>query len=56
LSRAREDLVHTRVAVASQLRAELEPFWPGPIGQFCELDSEISLAFRALPQSCDASG
>src|SRR6516164_448600 len=31
LTRSREDLVHTKVAVSDQLRAELERFWPGPI-------------------------
>jgi transposase len=36
LTRAREDLVGARVALANQLRAELERFWPGPIGLFCE--------------------
>ena len=36
LTRAREDLVHARVALCSQLRAELERFWPGPIGLFHE--------------------
>jgi transposase len=34
LTRAREDLVTARVALANQLRAELERFWPGPIGLF----------------------
>ena len=34
LTRAREDLVAARVALANQLRAELERFWPGPIGLF----------------------
>src|ERR1700749_438399 len=47
LTRAREDLVGARVALANQLRAELERFWPGPIGLFCDLDSPISLAFLA---------
>jgi len=45
LSRAREDLVQTRVALSNQLRAELERFWPGPVGLFKDLDSPISLAF-----------
>jgi transposase len=45
LSRAREDLVQTRAALCNQLRAELERFWPGPIGLFSDLDSPISLAF-----------
>lgn len=45
LTRSREDLVAARVALANQLRAELERFWPGPIGLFADLDSPISLAF-----------
>jgi transposase len=47
LTRAREDLVQTRVALSNQLRGELERFWPGPIGLFNALDSEIALAFLA---------
>ncbi|HEX8271355.1 MAG TPA: IS110 family transposase [Longimicrobiaceae bacterium] len=43
--RTREDLVHTRVQLANQLRALLESFWPGPIALFAEIDSAISLAF-----------
>src|SRR6516225_10707803 len=34
LTRAREDLVGTRTAVTNQLRAQLERFWPGPVGLF----------------------
>jgi transposase len=45
LTRVREDLVAARVGLAHQLRAELERFWPGPIGMFQKLDSRISLAF-----------
>ena len=47
LTRAREDLLAGRVALSNQLRAELERFWPGPIGLFHDLDSPISLAFLA---------
>jgi transposase len=55
LTRAREDLVQTRVALANQLRAELERFWPGPIGLFRDLDSSISLAFlNRYPSPMDA--
>ena len=55
LSRAREDLVQTRVALSNQLRAELERFWPGPVGLFKDLDSPISLAFlRRYPSPKDA--
>ena len=57
LVRARENLVGARVALANQLRAELERFWPGPIGVFCDLDSPISLAFLArYPSPVDARG
>jgi transposase len=55
LTRAREDLVRTKVAVGNQLRAELERFWPGPIGLFSDLDSRISLAFlETYPSPADA--
>ena len=57
LTRAREDLVHARVALSNQLRAELERFWPGPIGLFTKLDSPISLAFlERYPSPADARG
>jgi transposase len=57
LTRTREDLVHARVALCSQLRAELERFWPGPIGLFQKLDSPISLAFlERYPSPADARG
>jgi transposase len=45
LTRSREDLVRSRVALANQLRAELEAFWPGAALVFKEIDSAISLAF-----------
>jgi transposase len=55
LTRAREDLVAARVAMGNQLRAELERFWPGPIGLFNDLDSPISLAFlERYPSPQDA--
>jgi transposase len=57
LTRGREDLVHARVALTNQLRAELERFWPGPIGLFKDLDSPISLAFlERYPSPADARG
>jgi len=57
LTRGREDLVQTRVALCNQLRGELERFWPGPIGLFAELDSPISLAFlKRYPSPTDARG
>ena len=57
LTGAREDLVAARVALANQLRAELERCWPGPIGVFFAIDSPISLAFLArYPSPLDARG
>ena len=57
LTRTREDLVHARVALTGQLRAELERFWPGPIGLFTKLDSPISLAFlERYPSPADVRG
>jgi transposase len=56
LCRGREDLVQTRVALCNQLRAELERFWPAPVGLFSALDSPISLAFlERYPSPQDAS-
>ena len=47
--------MQTRVALTNQLRAELERFWPGPIGSFAELDSPIALAFlERYPSPLDA--
>ena len=55
LTRAREDLVQTRTALSNQLCAELERFWPEPIGLFKDLDSPISLAFlKRYPTPQDA--
>ncbi|MGH3493463.1 MAG: IS110 family transposase [Sciscionella sp.] len=45
--RARKDLVSHRVALANQLRAHLRNVFPGAVGLFSELDSNISLAFLA---------
>jgi transposase len=57
LSRAREDLVAHRVALANELRAQLECFWPGAAHTFAELDSPIALAFlRRYPSPADARG
>jgi transposase len=56
LTRAREDLVHTRVALANRLRSELEAFWPGATRAFFEVDSPIALAFlERYPGPQDAS-
>jgi transposase len=43
--RARRDLVAHRVAIANQLRAHLQIVFPGAVGLFAEIDSEISLRF-----------
>ncbi len=45
LVRSRDDLVAERVAVANQLRAMLESFWPGATTIFADIDSPIALAF-----------
>jgi transposase len=57
LTRGREDLVAARTAMVNQLRAELERFWPGPVGLFSDLHSQISLAFlERYPSPADARG
>jgi transposase len=45
LVRSRDDLVAERVALANQLRALLESFWPGAATLFADIDSPIALAF-----------
>ena len=47
LVRGRDDLVTQRVALANQLRALLERFWPGAAAIFADVDSSIALAFLA---------
>jgi len=55
LTRAREDLVATRVALANALRAQLEGFWPGAAQIFADIDSPIALAFlKRYPAPADA--
>ena len=57
LTRAREDLVQTRVALANELRAQLDGFWPGAAQVFTDIDSPIALAFlRRYPSPADARG
>ena len=57
LTRGREDLVAMRTALTNQLRAELERFWPGPLGLFTDLNGRISLAFlERYPSPSDARG
>ncbi len=55
LTRAREDLVETRVTLANRLRSELEAFWPGAAVIFSEVGSPIALAFlERYPSAGDA--
>jgi transposase len=57
LSRAREDLVGHRVAIANELRAQLECFWPGAAQVFADVDSPIALAFlKRYPSPADTRG
>jgi len=57
LTRARDELVGHRVAMANELRAQLDGFWPGAIAVFAEIDSPIALAFlRRYPSPADARG
>jgi len=59
LVRGRDDLVARRVALANQLRALLERFWPGAVGIFADIDSPIALAFLSrypTPQSAARLG
>lgn len=55
MTRAREDLVQARVALANQLRDQLERSWPGAATIFDEIDSPIGLAFlEHYPSATDA--
>lgn len=45
LVRGRDDLVAKRVALANQLRAQLDSYWPGAVVIFADIDSPIALAF-----------
>lgn len=57
LTRSREDLVGTRIALANELRAQLECFWPGAAQIFADVDSPIALAFlKRYPSPLDAHG
>lgn len=57
LTRAREDLVAHRVALANELRAQLECFWPAAAQVFFDIDSPIALAFiKRYPSPADARG
>lgn len=55
LVRTREDLVDAKVALANQLRAQLQAFWPGAERIFADIDSPIGLAFlERYPSPLDA--
>lgn len=57
LTRTREDLVEQKVALANQLRAQLDAFWPGARAIFFDVDSPIALAFlERYPSPADARG
>lgn len=59
LVRTRDDLVAERVALANQLRALLESFWPGAAAIFADVDSSIALAFLErypLPEAAASLG
>jgi transposase len=57
LVRTREDLVDARVALANQLRAQLQAFWPGAEQIFAAIDSPIALAFlERYPCPTDTRG
>jgi transposase len=45
LSRTRKQLVEARVGLVNQLRAQLERVFPGAIGLFARLDSDVAIAF-----------
>jgi len=57
LTRARDELVDARTALANQLREQLLAFWPGATRIFADLDSPIALAFiERYPSPLDARG
>jgi transposase len=57
LVRTREELVDARVALANQLRAQLQAFWAGAERMFADVDSQIALAFlERYPSPSDARG
>jgi transposase len=55
LCRARRDFVAHRVATANQLRAHLQTAFPGAVGLFADLDSQISLTFLTRFPTQDAA-
>jgi transposase len=56
LSRTRKDLQKARVALCNQLTAQLERCFPGAVGLFADLHSQVAIAFlRRYPTSQAAS-
>lgn len=56
LTRTRKDLIEARVALVNQLRAQLELCFPGAVGLFADLDSDVSIAFlRRYPTAAKAA-
>jgi transposase len=56
LSRTRKQLVESRVGLTNQLRALLERVFPGAVGLFARLDSDVAIAFlRRYPTQHAAS-
>lgn len=56
LVRTRDALISQRIALANQLRALLDSFWPGASGLFYQIDSPIALAFlQRYPTPSSAS-
>lgn len=53
--RGRDDLVAQRLALANQLRALLDSFWPGAAAIFADIDSPIALAFVQRYPSPDSA-
>ena len=55
LTRARDDLIATRVELCNRLHAELDRFWPGAATLFADLHSPIALSFlERYPSPDDA--
>jgi transposase len=56
LSRTRKDLQKARVALCNQLTAQLERCFPGAVGLFADLHSQVAIAFlRRYPTSLAAA-
>jgi transposase len=57
LSRTRKDLQKARMALCNQLAAQLERCFPGAVGLFADLHSQVAIAFlRRYPTSQAAAG